>query len=103
MLKTKTSGETTRLKKIAPQQWRSRVAALPLKIRTEVAHVIWWDWFGGRNVTERWTHLDTFIKRPKWHQPTDAQIIEGLMLCGYSQAYASKRIRENSNKSKSKK
>jgi hypothetical protein len=99
----KTSGETTRLKKVAPQQWRTLVAALPVKIRTEVAHVVWWDWFAGRHVTERWPHLDTFIKRPKWHQPTDAQIIEGLILCGYSQAYASKRIRENSNKSKSKK
>jgi hypothetical protein len=99
----KTSGETTRLKKVAPQQWRARVTALPVKIRTEVAHVVWWDWFACRPVTERWPHLDTFIKRPKWHQPTDAQIIEGLIACGYSQAYATKRIRENSNKSKSKK
>jgi hypothetical protein len=97
MPKTKTSGESTRLKKVAPQQWRSRVAALPLKIRTEVAHVIWWDWFSGRNVSERWPHMDSYIRRPKWHQPTDAQIIEGLILCGYSHGFAAKRIRENSN------
>jgi hypothetical protein len=91
------------LKRMSPRQWRNRVDAVPLKMRTEVAHVIWWDWFAGRSVTERWPDLDTFIKRPKWHQPTDTEIVTGLMLCGYSQAYAIKRIGNKNNKGQSKK
>jgi hypothetical protein len=91
------------LKRVTPKQWFTRVNNVPKKMQTEVAHVVWWDWFSGRNVTQRWPHLDTFIKRPKWHQPTDAQIVEGLMLCGYSQAYATKRITNKNNKGQSKK
>ncbi len=88
---------------VSPQQWRTRVAAVPKKMQTEVAHVIWWDWFSGRDVSERWPDLDIYIKRPKWHQPTDAQVIEGLMLCGYSQRYATKRIINKTNNGRNKK
>ena len=91
------------LKRVSPKQWRNRVASVPKKMQTEVAHVIWWDWFSGRDVTERWPDLDTYIRQPKWNKPTDAEIVAGLMLCGYSQPYATKRIGNKNNQGQSKK
>jgi hypothetical protein len=90
-------------KKITPKEWLAMVMTVPKAYRCEIAHMIWWDWFSGRQTTERWSELDLFLKNPTWSKPTDAQLIKGLMLCRYSETHAANRIGNKGNKGQSKK
>lgn len=89
-------------RQVSPATWKALIAKVPKNCRCEVAHIVWWDWFGGRIATERWPHLDQYLRRPVWSKPTDDEIIEGLVLCGYSEKHAISRIGNKGNKGQSK-
>ena len=89
-------------RRISPATWKALVAQVPRAYRCEVAHIVWWDWFGSRIAADRWTHLDPYLKRPVWNKPTDEQLIHGLVLCGYSEKHAISRIGNKGNKGQSK-
>lgn len=84
-------------RKITPHQWLDLVLKAPKTCRTEVAHIIWWDWFSGRETSKRWDTLDSFLKNPTWSKPSDEIIIKALVNCGYSHAHATNRIGNKGN------
>jgi len=78
------------LKLRSPGQWLyaiQKIADKPLRAR--VACLVWWDYFGGRTIRERWPHLDRYIDAPFVEFPVDA-IRRGLFAVGYTalQAYS---------------
>ena len=87
----------TAKRQVSPATWRALVDKVPLGCRCEVAHIVWWDWFAGRVVAERWPHLDKYLKMPIWQKPTNEEIIRGLRLCGYSEKHAISRIGNKGN------
>ena len=84
-------------RKITPQQWLGLVMKTPKTCRCEIAHIIWWDWFSGRETANRWNALDLFLKNPVWSKPSDATLIKALMNCGYSEQHATNRIGNKGN------
>ena len=84
-------------RKITPQQWLDLVMQTPESCRCEVAHIIWWDWFSGRDTVNRWDALDGFLKNPTWNKPSDRLIINALVACGYSPQHAANRIGNKGN------
>lgn len=84
-------------RKITPGQWLDLVMKVPKNCRCEVAHIIWWDWFGSRDTVNRWSELDVFFKKPVWSNPTDETLIKALMGCGYSDTHAANRIGNKGN------
>jgi hypothetical protein len=81
----------TLLKQRSPEQWAEHIALLPKKIRTQIAKVVWWDWFGPRVVSERWDHLDQYINQPAMDLE-DHEVLEGLELLGYTEKQARQRL-----------
>ena len=102
-----------RLKEVPPEIWAEEVLKLDPEIRPQVARVIWWDWFAGREVGQRWSHLDCYL-RPRSAEQLKAQLAGGwdrqaiadaefgrdlskdemaaaLTICGYPPNYAKKR------------
>ena len=50
--------------------WRRLVDQIEdMDTRIQVAHVIWWDYFGGDNVTRRKNHLDKYLSQ--WREDLD--------------------------------
>ena len=49
-------------------------------LRTQAACIVWWDYFGGREVADRWPQLDEFRKdwRPPWE--IDQPALESVLL-----------------------
>ncbi len=102
-----------RLKEVTPEEWAEQVLKLDPEIRPQVARVIWWDWFAGREVANRWPHLDHYIKTrstnelkmqitAQWTREqiadaefgrdlSKAEMAAALVVCGYPPNYASKR------------
>ena len=84
-------------RRVSPATWRALVDNVPAEYQCEVAHIVWWDWFSGRLVAERWPHLDRYLKKPVWNKPTNEELVRGLMLCGYSHKHAVSRIGNKGN------
>jgi len=58
-----------RLNRRKPEEWRMVIDAIADPIlRVQAACIVWWDYFGGREVPDRWPHLDDCLKawRPAW-------------------------------------
>lgn len=92
MSKNRTNKEFLQLKSVTPEEWHKRVMQVPQKCRTEVAHMVWWDYFSQRECLDRWPHLDEFLRRPKWNSPTENELQAGLIRCGYSPKRALQRV-----------
>jgi hypothetical protein len=80
-------------RKIDQHDWAYRISQLNDKIRGPVARMIWWDFFAGRMVSERWSALDEFVPAPRnltedW---TNDELRDGLMACGYPEMEAARR------------
>ena len=74
-----------------PREWRRMINGISNRnTRIGVACIIWWDWFGGRNYSERWTELDHLIEEP--HNASDAVVMRHLLKFGYSPYLAKKRL-----------
>jgi len=78
---------------IAPPEWRERIKCLPWRLQPGVASVIWWDFFSQQVSVCRWPDLDDLINVT---QPdiSDDELINGLILLGWSRAAARRRIRQ---------
>lgn len=58
-----------RLNRRKPEDWRSAIEAIADPIlRVQAACIVWWDYFGKREVPARWPHLDVYRKawQPSW-------------------------------------
>ena|SRR5690606_4069091 len=81
-----------KLKKRSPEEWCDLLKEIPKKHRSQVAKIIWWDWFGDRNVWERWPHLDRYIKPNEYVEIKDEKFVEYLLKLGYTPYMAHTRI-----------
>ena len=53
------------LRSLPPETWAERVNALPDgETKNRAACVVWWDFFGGRDATDAWPHLNEYLSRP---------------------------------------
>jgi hypothetical protein len=53
-----------KLRALYPETWAERIAALPDgETKNRAAFVVWWDYFGGRQVSEAWPHLNEYLSR----------------------------------------
>lgn len=68
-----------------PEQWLADIELLPDFMQVRIAHIIWWDFFGGRKISQRWPHLDHYLDQPIMHWLTRDEIAAALHFCGYSQ------------------
>lgn len=72
-----------RLNRRKPEEWRMVIDAIADPIlRTQAACIVWWDFFAHRDVTDRWNHLDDYIKtwRPSWEINQSSLEVELLRL-----------------------
>ena len=69
------------LEQLSPETWREKLMALPQKIRSAVARIIWWDFFSQRLVKNRWHHIDDLLSGP---DATGKEIRKGLEICGFN-------------------
>jgi hypothetical protein len=78
------------LAKRTPQEWEDKIRELSGAIRNRVACLVWWDFFGGRTVKNRWPHLDKWVNAP-FEETAVEDVISGLHSVGYSPWEAKKR------------
>jgi len=79
------------LKHRTPDQWANHIELLPKSIRTQIAKIVWWDWFGPRIVSDRWDHLDKYVNQ-NCRELEDHEVLEGLELLGYTETQARQRL-----------
>lgn len=91
--------ETSIRKKLearTPQAWLDKILKLPPEIQTNIACIVWWDHFSSRLTSERWSHLDPWIKHlPVQTDPDEIQssiLEEALCSLGYSPYHARQRL-----------
>jgi hypothetical protein len=68
-----------------PKQWLSAIKSIRgPSVRIQAACVVWWDYFAHREVTERWPHLDEYVRAWKpemiFNQP---RLEAALLKVGY--------------------
>lgn len=86
--------EAIRMKKlgnIKPEEWENRISKVKKNARGNVAKIIWWDFFGDVEVTDRWPHLDKWINVQFKDIPIE-DTITGLNIAGYSPWQIKKRL-----------
>ena len=65
------------------EQWLGVITQFRGNMRTRLACVIWWDFYGIRQAKKRWSNLDHFVKLP--HVDCDTSKLRlNLIKCGYS-------------------
>jgi hypothetical protein len=96
-----------------PQEWAQAVLNVPVEIRAQIARIVWWDFFAGREVANRWPHLDQYLKTMSiehlrfatqqgfsreelndiefGRQLSKQEISDGLQAAGYPKMYAEAR------------
>ena len=79
------------LKSKHPLEWLADIRRLPKAVQTNIARIVWWDWFAAREVQDRWPHLDTYINAPMIDLNRQ-ETIKYLLECGYSEKNANGRI-----------
>lgn len=85
------------LRKIDQNEWFQRIVALPAKLRHHTAVIVWWDFFADKRFNSRWTSLDGMLFRNGWFrydfkQLNDEDLKRGLILAGYPDKLAEKRV-----------
>ena len=81
------------LRNRTPEEWRENIERIRChNIRLKVASIVWWDFFGERNTTERWPHLDNYLSQYGRERYTrEETVMRALMLVGYPEHQAIKR------------
>lgn len=79
------------LTKKHPLEWLHDIRSLPKKVQTNIARIVWWDWFAAREVQDRWPHLDSYINGPMINLNRE-ETVKHLLECGYSEKAANGRI-----------
>ena len=76
-------------------EWSRLVRRIPdPAIRRKAASLVWWDYFGGRAVADRWSHLDDLVDLGgigHYPTPTVPAIAAALVGLGYPEATAWRR------------
>jgi len=75
-----------------PKDWVTALENIDdIVLRTAVARIAWWDFFGHRSVAERWPHLDRYLEGD--HVKIDKEVLKrGLYQAGYSPWHAHRRL-----------
>jgi hypothetical protein len=90
------SAELKKRKKIKPQEWKARIDKIKnIDSRRAIACIVWWDFFGDRLHSERWDHLDEYIKA-KPHDLSNSEAENMLVQVGYTEYMAYARVRGKS-------
>lgn len=78
-----------------PVEWRTLVRQIKCRpARIQAACIVWWDYFGSRNASERWPHLDRYVDA--WRRTpraSRAKLLDALLQLGYPERLAMKRIK----------
>lgn len=80
-----------------PEEWLAAIESIKdEEARTHAACIVWWDWFGGRPATKRWSHLDQYMTQ--WETITtpiaSSRVTQALCIAGYPVRLAEKRVKE---------
>ena len=74
------------------REWVKILDAVPNRIlRIKLARIVYWDHYGERRYVDRESAFDKYVWNCDWEVPRE-KIIEGLVLIGYSQEQASRRV-----------
>lgn len=79
------------LKRKHPLEWLYDIQRLPKKVQSNIARIIWWDFFAEREVINRWAHLDQYLKEPMIDL-TKEETVKYLRRCEYTEHAANERI-----------
>jgi hypothetical protein len=79
------------LKQKHPLEWLADIRRLPKVVQSNIARVIWWDFFAEREVLQRWPHLDEYIRQPMI-ELNKAETVKYLRRCEYTEQQAEARI-----------
>jgi len=90
-----------KLESRTPQTWLAKILRLPTEQQASVACIVWWDYFSSRPVTDRWDHLDRWIKNlpvPSAQEEVQNNLLEeALCSLGYSPYHARQRLTKENN------
>lgn len=77
---------------VTPEEWAKRVELIQdFAVRTKVAGLIFWDFFGNRPADKRWTCLDVYVKvawAPRSKEPDGKAVCDALVSVGYPLKFA---------------
>lgn len=77
-----------------PQQWANDIEQLPESVRSCVAKLVWWDYFGSQLNHDRWPHLDKYLKYESMAARVPAEMVaKYLEQVGYHPEDAERRSR----------
>jgi hypothetical protein len=80
---------------LTPDEWRDAVDRIRgLKLRIQVANIVWWDYFGNRITTKSWPHLDGY--REAWFKNRGADpsdVMGALWALGYPKRLVERRCK----------
>ena len=85
------------LKRKHPLEWLYDIGRLPKKVQSNIARIIWWDFFAEREVSQRWPHLDNYLTQ-EMVDLTRSETIKYLRRCEYTQQQAEKRITDENGR-----
>jgi len=66
------------LRSVTSEEWLERINTLPEgEVRNRAASVVWWDFFGNRDATDPWTHLNHLvaIRAEKFDMPENMRFL----------------------------
>jgi hypothetical protein len=74
-----------------PVEWLSLILEFKDPLRTRLACLVWWDFYGIKEAKNRSGNLDHFLLAP--HVDCDQEkIIKAMIYCGYSESMAAHRL-----------
>src|SRR5262245_44937225 len=80
------------LKARTPSEWKAALLDIAdLNVRTRVATIVWWDYFGARPFKRRWPHLDQYLRAPV-PEVSRSALAAGLITVGYHPVLAHARV-----------
>lgn len=90
-----------KMRETTPEQWLKGINSIDKKYQGEVARIVWWDFFAGRLVSERWPHLDEYLLFDKNATQTESPILSELLVqVGYDPEFARRRCDSSTGKRK---
>jgi len=84
----KSDAETKReLNNRTPDEWLEHIMRFRGNVRTRLAGIVWWDFYGNREAKHRWDNLDPFLAAP-YIECDSHRLRECLIQIGYSEYMA---------------
>jgi hypothetical protein len=74
-----------------PSEWLSLILEFKEPLRTRLACLVWWDFYGIKQAKDRGGNLDHFLIAPHVDCDHD-KLIKAMIYCGYSQSMAAHRL-----------